>query len=187
MPLHTLPAPAAAHQAVLAALNSPAATRGTPVLHAAAGPVTTTHPHPVYVLDDAVVAPVALRAARLVGWRFLITVGDKVVAGAETVPAGQGWVFSHFSDGPFVTATNRALRQARSLPGRYQTRLLSVPSLYMLALWLHNKADADDDLLIPLAPAPLGVPAHRPHRASELLSALSPRLTAGARLLSTTA
>jgi hypothetical protein len=178
MPLHTLPAPATALQAVLAALNSSTATREAPTLHASPGPVTTSHAHPVHVLDEMVPGRAGLDATRRIGWRFLINAQDTPVASAETVRTAKGWEFSHFSEGPFVLSTHRALRQAHALPALYQPRLLSVPGLYMLALWLHDEwgPGAGEDLLIPLAPAPLGIAAHRPHRAEELLSALSLRM-----------
>jgi hypothetical protein len=178
MPLHTLPAPATALQAVLAALNSSSATRETPTLHTSPGPVTTTHAHPVHVLDEMAPGRAGLGATRRIGWRFLINAQDKPIASAETVRTATGWDFSHFSEGPFVISTHRALRQAHALPGLYQPRLLSVPRLYMLALWLRDEwgPGGGEDLLIPLAPAPLGIAAHRPHRAEDLLSALSLRL-----------
>jgi hypothetical protein len=96
-----------------------------------------------------------------------------------------GWAFSHFFEGPYVTSTERALHQAEALPQPYQARLLSLPGLYMLTLWLHGDltADgaeghpADTDLLVPLAPAPPGIPAHRPFRVTELLPVLTHRAT----------
>ncbi|MFE0950701.1 hypothetical protein ACFW4S_26345, partial [Streptomyces mutabilis] len=96
-----------------------------------------------------------------------------------------GWAFSHFFEGPYVTSTERALRQAESVPQAYQPRLLSLPGLYMLTLWLHGDTAADaaaghpaaTDLLVPLAPAPPGIAAHRPHRVADLLPVLSHRVT----------
>jgi hypothetical protein len=189
MPLHTLPAPRTALQAVLAALNSPTATREAPTLHNSPGPVTTSHPHPVHVLDEAAAADNVLTTTRRIGWRFLINAGGAAIASAETISTADGWTFSHFSEGPFVTSTYHALRQAQALPALYEYRLLSVPGLYMLALWLHLDAGSGTggDLLVPLAPAPLGIAAHRPYRAEELLSTLTRRLTPAAPVLTTTA
>jgi hypothetical protein len=67
--------------------------------------------------------------------------------------------------------------------------MLSVPGLYMLALWLHDDSAEDhaEDLLVPLAPAPPGIAAHRVHRAADLLPALTPRLPSGASLLASSA
>jgi hypothetical protein len=67
----------------------------------------------------------------------------------------------------------------------YQARLLSIPGLYMLTLWLHGDCAADGadghlagtDLLVPLAPAPPGIAAHRPHRVADLLPTLTHRVT----------
>jgi hypothetical protein len=105
-----------------------------------------------------------------------------------------GWTFSHFCEGPYLASTERALRQADALAGGYQPHLLSVPGLYMLTLWLHSEVTADAaiaqpapaDLLIPLAPAPPGIAAHRVHRLSDLVPVLTHRL-APAPLLGTPA
>ncbi|MCZ4513295.1 hypothetical protein O3Q52_35105 [Streptomyces sp. ActVer] len=185
MPLHVPPAPAPALRTVLTALGSPTAVREarTPALRNAQGPATPDLPLPVHVLDR--ITPAGTSATRLAGWRFLIRCGERAVAAAETRLTPDGWAFSHFFEGPYVTATERALRQAETMTGSYQARLLSVPELYMLTLWLHGDCAADGaegrpaatDLLVPLAPAPPGIAAHRPHRVSELLPVLTHRLT----------
>ncbi|WP_330329321.1 hypothetical protein OHS33_05930 [Streptomyces sp. NBC_00536] len=190
MPLHVPPAPAPALRSVLAALGSPTAVREvlTPALRALQGPLTAELPLPVHVLDRLQFLPSAAGRpprTRLTGWRFLIRGGDRFVAAADTRLTADGWVFSHFFEGPYVAATERALRQAESLGKNYQPRLLSVPELYMLTLWLHEGVGADPsaglpaaaDLLVPLAPAPPGIAAYRPHPVSELLPVLTHRLT----------
>ncbi|OIJ85468.1 hypothetical protein [Streptomyces colonosanans] len=185
MPLHVPQAPVPTLLSVLTALGSPTAVREapTPSLRTAQGPVTPELPLPVHVLDR--ITPAGAPATRLAGWRFLIRCGDRAVAAAETRPTPDGWAFSHFFEGPYVAATERALRQAETLERPYQARLLSVPGLYMLTLWLHGDCAADGaaghpaatDLLVPLAPAPPGIAAHRPHRVDELLPVLTLRVT----------
>ncbi|MFE2041140.1 hypothetical protein ACFXAZ_09435 [Streptomyces sp. NPDC059477] len=185
MPLHVPPAPAPALRTVLAALGSPTAVREarTPALRTAEGSVTAELPLPVHVLDPVTAEGVC--TTRLAGWRFLIHSGGRAVAAAETRLTADGWTFSHFFEGPYIASTELALRQAEALPGPYQPRLLSVPSLYMLTLWLHGDPAADAaeghpaaaDLLVPLAPAPPGIAAHRPHRVAELLPVLTHRAT----------
>ncbi|MFE0810542.1 hypothetical protein ACFW4M_20175 [Streptomyces sp. NPDC058794] len=185
MPLHVSPAPAPALRSVLTALSSPTAVREarTPSLLGAQGPTTPELPLPVHVLDR--ITAEGATATRLAGWRFLIRCGDRAVAAAETMLTPDGWAFSHFFEGPYVTSTERALRQAETAPQAHQPRLLSVPGLYMLTLWLHGDTDADPaaghpaatDLLVPLAPAPPGIAAHRPHRVSDLLPVLTHRVT----------
>ncbi|MGW4324024.1 hypothetical protein ACWEMW_33350 [Streptomyces sp. NPDC004684] len=190
MPLHIPPAPAAALRSVLTALDSPTALREapTPALRAAQGPATPELPLPVHVLDH--IGDDGAAATRLAGWRFLIRSGEHAVAAAETMLTPDGWAFSHFFEGPYVTSTERALRQAETMSQPYQPRLLSVPSLYMLTLWLHGDIGGDGagghpaatDLLVPLAPAPPGIPAHVPHRVADLLPVLTHR-AAPVRLL----
>jgi len=134
-------------------------------------------------LDE--LTPAGAAATRLAGWRFLIHCGDRAVAAADTMLTPDGWAFSHFFEGPYIASTERALRQAEAMKQPYQPRLLSVPSLYMLTLWLHGESAADaatghpaaTDLLVPLAPAPPGIAAHRPHRVAELLPVLTHRVT----------
>ncbi|MFD3541087.1 hypothetical protein ACFWUQ_16540 [Streptomyces sp. NPDC058662] len=191
MPLHVPPAPAPALRSVLAALASPTAVHEahTPSLRALQGPLTAELPLPVHVLDRLGISQPAAGGrpprTRLTGWRFLIRSADRYVAAADTRLTPDGWAFSHFFEGPYVAATERALRQAESLGKNYQPRLLSVPELYMLTLWLHGAVGADassglpagEDLLVPLAPAPPGIAAYRPHPVSELLPVLTHRLT----------
>ncbi|MFI1967420.1 hypothetical protein ACH429_25420 [Streptomyces pathocidini] len=187
MPLLVPPAPKPALRSALAALASPTAVRDprTPALRSAAGSLIPELPLPVHILDRVTKGQGTPRT-RLAGWRFLVRSGEHAVAAAETMLTPDGWAFSHFFEGPYVTSTELALRQAEALPGSYQPRLLSVPELYMLTLWLHEDPTADaakgtpapSDLLVPLAPAPPGIAAHRAHRVSDLLPVLTLRLAA---------
>ncbi|CAM5601433.1 hypothetical protein ACWD5B_27565 [Streptomyces tanashiensis] len=183
--LRPSPAPAPALRSVLAALGSPTAVREprTPALRAAQGPLSPEHPLPVHVLG-VTGAPGLAPRTRLTGWRFLIRNGDRAIAAADTMLTPDGWAFAHFFEGPYVSATERALLQAEALPATYRPRLLSVPELYMLTLWLQADPEADGttvapaaaDLMVPLAPAPPGIAAHRPYQVSDLLPVLSTRL-----------
>ncbi|MFJ9823813.1 hypothetical protein ACIRSU_05490 [Streptomyces sp. NPDC101160] len=187
--LRPSPAPAPALRSVLAALGSPSAVREprTPALRAAQGPLSPELPLPVHVLGVPDIAEPAGPPShtRLAGWRFLIRNGERAIAAADTVLTPDGWTFSHFFEGPYVAATERALMQAEALGTPYQPRLLSVPGLYMLTLWLHTDTEADGattvpapaDLLVPLSPAPPGIAANRPHRVTDLLPVIGMRLT----------
>ncbi|MFE1325266.1 hypothetical protein [Streptomyces sp. NPDC058741] len=185
MPLHVPQAPAPALRSVLTALSSPTAVREarTPSLLRAQGPTTPELPLPVHLLDQ--VTPEGVAATHLAGWRFVIRSGERAVAAADTMLTPDGWAFSHFFEGPYIPSTERALRLAETMPQAYQPRLLSVPGLYMLTLWLHEDCTADGgtghpaatDLLVPLAPAPPGIASHRPHRVAELLPVLTHRAT----------
>ncbi|MER6998931.1 hypothetical protein [Streptomyces sp. NPDC000410] len=187
MPLHVPPAPAPALRSVLAALGSPSAVREdrTPALRSVQGTVSPDLPLPVHVLDQVVPRTGRSPRTRLVGWRFMIRGEERAVAAADTMLTPDGWAFSHFFEGPYIASTERALEQAEQITGSYQPRLLSVPELYMLTLWLHGDTEADasgggpdpSDLLVPLAPAPPGIAAHRPHRVADLLPVLTLRVT----------
>ncbi|WNI33178.1 hypothetical protein [Streptomyces sp. ITFR-6] len=188
MPLHVPPAPAPALRSVLAALGSPTAVREarTPALRSAQGPLSPEHPLPVHVLDGS--GPGGLApTTRLAAWRFQIRGAERAIAAADTILTPDGWTFSHFFEGPYIASTELALRQAEAVSTSYQPRLLSIPELYMLALWLHEDTEADAstgspapaDLLVPLAPAPPGIAAHRPHQVADLLPVITTRITRG--------
>ncbi|MBO8188542.1 hypothetical protein [Streptomyces spirodelae] len=215
MPLHVPSAPAPALRSVLTALGSPSAVRSSRApmtLRTAQGPLRPELPLPAY--EMARVAPrttehagerstgradepaAASPRTRLTGWRFLLS--DEGIGGdgaqgayvgtAEAVLTADGWAFGQFRQGPYVLSTVRAMRQAELLPAPYQPRLLSMPELYMLTLWLHADTAADPcggtpdpaDLLIPLAPAPPGIAPHTAHRVDALLPVLTRRLVASA-------
>jgi hypothetical protein len=186
MPLHFSPAPAPALRSVLAALSSPTAVREarTPALRETTAPLTPEHPLPMHVLDTTTISATGLPGAQLTGWRFHIRAADRVAAAGESISTADGWTFNHFCEGPYLASTERALAQADALPTPYQPHLLSVPGLYMFTLWLHGDLSADGgsaqpaekDVIIPLAPAPPGIAAHRLHPLSDLVPVLSLRL-----------
>ncbi|MDH6109005.1 hypothetical protein P3T36_007124 [Kitasatospora sp. MAP12-15] len=180
MTLQTPQPPPSALRAVLAALTSDAALRqsGAGPLRSPTGPLLPAHPLAVHQLPPGAGTTRALDSAPRTGWRFLIKHGGEVVAAAEVVRAAEGHTFSHFAAGPYLDSTVQALAQAwqlaHPLRSRHQPRLLSMPGHYATALWLHSTDTAPDgDLLIPLAPAPLGVTAHRAYPAAELLALLA--------------
>ncbi|MFF7591571.1 hypothetical protein ACFZCK_29250 [Kitasatospora purpeofusca] len=177
MTLQTPQPPPSALRAVLAALDSETALRqpAAAALRRPTGPLLPAHPLAVHVLDGP---RAELAAARRTGWRFLIKDGTEVAAAAEVVQGSEGHTFSHFTAGPYLDSTVRALRQAwqlaQSSRTRCQPRLLTFPGQYATALWLHSPdGGPGTDLLIPLAPAPMGVTAHRAHPAAELLPVLA--------------
>ncbi|ARF71391.1 hypothetical protein RM717_11040 [Streptomyces griseus] len=199
MPLHVPSAPAPALRSVLAALGSPTAVREarTSALRSVQGPLSPELPLPVHVLDR--IAPTGtVPRTRLAAWRFLIRSEGRAIAAADTMLTPDGWSFSHFFEGPYLASTELAVRQAESSPTAYRARLLSIPELYMLTLWLHDDTGdyasgtsdasggvlAPADVLVPLAPAPPGIAAHRPHRVADLLPVMTLRVGPGPLLSS---
>lgn len=182
MPLRIPSAPAMAEQSVRTALH-PGSARTPRPAHLVGETPRLVLPLPLHRL-----APVSSLTgpprAGLTGWRFLLERDGLVVGAAETALTADGWEFSHFLEGPFIASTERAVRLAEALPAPYQPRLLSIPELYMLTLWLHTDLEAEptagdplpDDLLVPLAPAPPGIAADRPVRTDALLPLVTSRV-----------
>ncbi|MCU4749558.1 hypothetical protein H7827_27305 [Streptomyces sp. JH002] len=183
MPLNIPPAPAAAERSLSAALQSTTVRSPHPI-YLNRGALRPVLPLPVHRLTP-VPDPTGAARSRLTGWRFLLESGGRAVGAAETMLTPDGWAFSHFGEGPYIASTERAVRRAEELPGTYQPRLLSIPELYMLTLWLHSDPTAEpgagsplpQDILVPLAPAPPGIAGDLPVRADTLLPVLAGRLT----------
>lgn len=155
----------------------------TPALRNATGTLQLAEPQQVFTLDlTGLVAGKGLDAARPTGWRYLVQEGDKVLASAETVAGPRGeQVFSAFNESRFVDSSAKAIRAVREIPeveqGGFELRLLNVPGLYVLALWLHD-AQGKGDLLVPLAPSPVETPAGKPVAAAVLLKELADKAQA---------
>ncbi|NUP47011.1 MAG: hypothetical protein HOW97_06790 [Catenulispora sp.] len=162
MPLHLPGPPADLPDRVMTKLHAFAdgAKFTTPALREARKDhLSLSAPHQVFTMGlDDVAAGGGLDRARPVGWRFLIQEDGHPVASAETTQGPDGTdEVSHFNEGPFVGATDQAMTAVRTLPQLQATgfdlRLLRIPSVYMMALWLHSP---DADMLVPLAPSPIG-------------------------------
>jgi hypothetical protein len=116
-------------------------------------------PHQVFTMGlDDITSGGGLDRARPAGWRFLIHEGGRLIASAETtlLPDGTHEV-SQTNEGPFNSATDNAVKAVQNLPELkpvdFELRLLRVPALYVVALWLHAPST---DLMVPLAPSPIG-------------------------------
>ena len=151
-------------------------------LHALRGSVpaelSMEAPHEVYTLGlDQLASGSALASARAGGWRYLLQRGDQTVASAQTTVDDTGApVFALFNSGPFVQSTadalGRAEQVARTTSGEsLEPRLLHVPALHAMALWLHGSDDSTD-VVIPLKPAPPPVEPDREYSVDEYLAAL---------------
>jgi hypothetical protein len=137
--------------------------------------VALSTPHPVYNLGlDDLVADRPPAESSLTGWRYLISVANRVVANGEvaTEPGGANPRFSSVNQGPFDPAIETALGRLASSGGatEHSVRLLRIPALYMMALWLHS--DDQDDRYQPLPPAPPPLRADESYSWSEFRQAL---------------
>lgn len=138
--------------------------------------LSATAPHLTYFvgLHDVVQGRV-LSAARPTGWRYLLLDGETARAAVEVTVNDDGAVeeFSHVDEGPFVESMVTGVMFAEEFEanrrGEYELRLLSVPSIYLIAIWLHGA----DDWLVPLDPVPGGLDTQTAYTEEEMFSSLS--------------
>jgi hypothetical protein len=152
MPIHRLVPPAGSTDVLIATLNS-ASTPGGPALRASYGANAgqADLPHPVYELSLIDLASGnGVSAARLIAWRYLLPspTGGKMVAAEVHVDPGGAHEFGSLNEGPFVAdtiqATTRAEGDATFANGSYELRLLRIPALFVVALWLKDQAGVGD-------------------------------------------
>lgn len=139
-------------EALASAVNQPTEIAA---MVADAGPenLTTSAPHQVYFVGLRDLAQGRLlSAAQLKGWRYMLLKDEQPLASAELTGGGEALDFSNFNRGPFVLSTmegvGRAERLDPVLAEDFELRLLDVPGLYVVALWLHGPRE----LIIPLPP-----------------------------------
>jgi hypothetical protein len=102
---------------------------------------------------------------------FLVLDGIVPIANAEVTLVGG---FITVSEGPFVEALRRAidLVDGPAVGVTSEVRVLRLPEVQVVALWLHQ-AGGPGDVLVPLAPTPKEIDAYRPYRPEELSAALA--------------
>lgn len=132
--------------------------------------------YPVFTqrLDD-LAAGKGLSAAQESG-RWNIIAGESGDVYAEDTEPGST-VIRSISRGPLVRETLRLVDEARrqglsETPPR-ETRILQIPGIYVFALWL-KAIQNDDDLLIPMKPAPVALRARNAYARSEFESIVKP-------------
>jgi len=188
MPIITRNAPRRGAAVLAANVTELVRAKQTPHgMKAAAHPEELHHsePHPVYVATlDALAAGKLLAAAKQTGWRYLLAQNDEVVAEAELTVGRRGakgakgakhedLAFAGLTHGPFTAATVDGLHAAERLPqvetADYELRLLKVPAVYLVALWLHG---ANEDILVPLGQPPAGLKKNKPYTEAGVIRAL---------------
>jgi hypothetical protein len=182
-----LPEPPAGSDAILNEVVAAGARRRPGVAAALSenSDISLAGPHRVFAVPrDALIRGDLLAAATPVAWRYLIVNQDSAVASAELIerPSGE-LVFSELNHGAFAQGTADVLNAAEQLDEvrerDFELRLLRIPSVYFVALWLRSDSA---DLILPLAPAPAGLEAGRRYTPDEILSVLRPRAVTNAEL-----
>jgi hypothetical protein len=138
--------------------------------------------HPVYFVPlDALAEGKLLQAAKQTSWRYLLVQDNAPIAEAELAAASRGKKgaksrsldFVSLTHEPFAGATVDALGAAERLPQvareDYELRLLKIPAVYFVALWLHG---SKDDILMPMGDPPGGLKANEPYTEAQVIKAL---------------
>ena len=117
-----------------------------------------------------------LGTAVLTTWRFLLTQNNVTIASADVgVGEGREPVFAQVNEGRLVEGLAQAIKAIQEFiaaaEDEFEVRLLSVPALYTLALWLVNTG-GHQDLIVPIAPVSLPVRPNVPISIEEFLSEL---------------
>ncbi len=137
------------------------------------GPLGLSSPIPVYSTGARdIIGEQLLGAARLTAWRTIVSGDDEAAGMAE---AGADMNLSQVQKAPFVAGMVEAVQQAEqrfaSDNRNYELRLLRIPAVYAVALWLH----ADDaDVFVPVDPVPQALRANASYGAVAFTAALRP-------------
>jgi hypothetical protein len=131
--------------------------------------LSLTAPHRVFTGELSTLADAEDANAAFVhtAWRMLVEEAGEVYAAAEChgfPQAPDSSVTTELNRGPFVQATASVIAEMEGHPqfrdADYELRLLRVPALYLVALWLHGE---DGGYSVPLPPAPTPFEARRPY------------------------
>jgi hypothetical protein len=111
----------------------------------AAKPIATSQPIRVFSVNfDDIKGPDFLDHTYPVGWRyFVVKDGEPVVADIDIV--GSRKKFGRVTKGAFAERLLDAAYSAENLYGRsadsFEPRILEIPALYVVAVWLHGPKD----------------------------------------------
>ena len=163
MPLTLTDAPDAALTLVRA--SAPMLLRAMGFDISAGHPFKVARPYPVYTFAiEAVLGDSPLQSAWLAAWEYLVVDGQTIAGLAEVAATdAQGnpqLAFAALHPPSYAEAITARILSAQQLPPvtgpqQWELRILRVPSLTALAIWLRHD---DDHILLPIETVPDGVP-----------------------------
>jgi hypothetical protein len=121
-----------------------------------ARPLETAKPQRIFTsTSDALFDGRLLEEAVPTGWQYVLVANGELAGVAEvahTGPSGEPpRSFDVLRPAERAQAINKVVAMAETLPGDYELRMLRVPNLYLLAVWLTNTGC---NLLLPVPPVP---------------------------------
>lgn len=126
-------------------------------------------PHQTFHLDLEAVSQ-GIAGSEPVGWRyFLAGTSTEATVAAEVLTRDQVIAFAGLNRGPFVVQMVDVMRKA-NVQGDFEARLLRVPALYVVAVWLAG--DGGADVFLPLQPSNPVLQPGRVYRRQEFEAAL---------------
>lgn len=148
-----------------------------PPIGAKSADLGLSHGHPIATVGlQDVLEKRGVDSLTVSAWRFLIG-GSETPAAALEMMVGVGGEpprIVSVNAGPFVDSTSSAISYAAKCTeagaSDFEVRMVRVPGLYMMALWLHS-ANAEPFFVV-LEPAPPGVEARHSYRWDDLVEAL---------------
>jgi hypothetical protein len=140
-----------------------------------AGNLAVALPHQVYFIGlEDIAEGNLLAAARLGRWRYIMLKDDNPTAAAEISinRDSKALKFSNINRGVFIEGTIEAIRSAERLDevqaSDYELRLLNIPAMHVVAIWLHG----EQDILIPVQGSHSSLNPNAPYTEHEFLKAL---------------
>ncbi len=139
-------------------------------------PSELTAPHRIFVLSlDDLMERRGLESAQDVGWRYFVTSDSAVVATAETTSneGSDDHQFASLSRDPSGPRSAEIISTIEDRPiggsNEFELRLLRIPAVYSINLWLHGDAT---DYLVPVDPTPPSLHAGEIYQPDDVLGVL---------------
>lgn len=135
-------------------------------------------PQEIYVsTTDALLRGLLLKEASPSAWQYML-IADNEPAGVAEVSKGPDddvpRSFDIVHSAEYAAAMNETVTLAEALPGQYKFRILRVPNVYLLAVWLSSPGG---ELLLPVRPVPTNLEGARIFTEAALTDALVPLAT----------
>lgn len=137
---------------------------------------TLSFPHEAYFMRlDDIVDGKSLDAAYSTGTRVLLSdAKNEVYSAAEIGAQNKDLLLAQFDTGPFLqpmieAITRFADSEFNGIYDELDMRLLRIPALYIMAVWLHSDK-GPVNLLMPIGPTPPPLTQYRPYNGAAFLS-----------------